>query len=385
VKELELRIDSLAAGGDGVARGPDGRVVFVPATVPGDRVRVRIEKQLPRFARGRVERLLEPGDARVEPRCPVYGRCGGCTWQHVDYAAQLEAKQRILSDALARIGGISLAELPAVHPSPRAYAYRSRARVHVERGRVGYRERGSHQLCAVTSCPVLVPELDRKLGELASAPPADDGEWELACASGEVRASPLPADAEAHGPSHLELRVAGERLRFSAGVFSQANAMLLETMLGRVGECVGSGEQLVELFAGSGLFTLSLARRFGGVVAVESNPAAAADLKSNLARAGLSNARVLCGRVEEAREALAGLHPQAVLLDPPRVGLTAGGMELVTELAAERVAYLSCDPATLARDLRALCARGYRLESVEGFDLFPQTHHLEALAVLEKA
>jgi 23S rRNA (uracil1939-C5)-methyltransferase len=346
---------------------------------------VRIEKQGPRFARGRVERLLEPGDARVEPRCPVYGRCGGCTWQHVDYSAQLEAKQRILSDALARIGEISLAELPPVHPSPRAYAYRSRTRVHVESGRVGYRERASHRLCAVVSCPVLVPELEVKLGELASAPPADDGEWELAAASGEVRATPLPADAEVSGPSLLELRVAGESLRFSAGVFSQANALLLETMLGRVRECVGSGEELVELFAGSGLFTLPLARCFGRVVAVEGNPAAAADLKSNLERAGLSNTRVLCGRVEESREALAGLRPEAVLLDPPRVGLLAGGVELVTQLAPERVAYLSCDPATLARDLRALCPAGYRLASVEGFDLFPQTHHLEALALLEKA
>jgi 23S rRNA (uracil1939-C5)-methyltransferase len=364
-----------------VGRSPDGRVVFVPATVPGDRVRVRIEKQLPRFARGRVERLLEPGAARVEPRCPAYGRCGGCTWQHVDYSAQLEAKQHILSDALARIGGISLAELPLVHPSPRAYAYRSRARVLVERGRVGYRERASHRLCAVESCP----ELEAKLAELASAPPAHDGEWELASASGEVRASPLPAEAEVCGPSLLELRVAGERLRFSPGVFSQANTLLLETMLGRVGECVGSGEELVELFAGSGLFTLPLARRFGRVVAVESNPAAAADLKSNLARAGLSNARVLCGRVEESRQALAGLRPEAVLLDPPRVGLAAEGVELVTQLAPERVAYLSCDPATLARDLRALCSAGYRLASVEGFDLFPQTHHLEALVVLQKA
>jgi len=381
VEEVELRIDSLAAGGDGVGRGPDGRVVFVPATAPGDRVRVRIERARARFARGRIEALLEPAPSRVEPPCPAFGRCGGCAWQHVDYPVQLEAKRRILSDALARIGGISLAEPPALTPSPEPYGYRLRARLQVEGGRVGYRRKGSRELCAVESCPVLVPELEAALRQLVARAPADDGEWELSYASGEVRMSALGASGNTG--ALLELDVAGERVRFSAGVFAQANALLLESLVGSVLGVLGSGDLLVELFAGSGLFTLPAARRFSSVVAVEGDPTAAEDLGANLAAAGLANVRVLRRRVEAAGSELRGLSPEALLLDPPRVGLAPGGAELVAGLGAGRVAYLSCDPATLARDLKALSAHGYRLVRVEGFDLFPQTPHVEALAVLE--
>lgn len=382
MEETVLHIESLAAGGDGVARGADGRVVFVPATAPGDRVRVRIEKSRSSFARGRVVALLEPGPARVEARCPAFGRCGGCAWQHVDYAAQLEAKRRILADALSRIGGIPLADTPPFTGSPRPYGYRLRARLRVEGGRVGYRLKASHALCAVDSCPVLLPELEARLGELAARAPSPGGDWELSAAGGQVRVAALSAgEGEGHP---LELEVAGERLRFSTGVFAQANALLLDVLVDRVVEAVGAGEKLVELFAGVGLFTLPLARRFPDVVAVEGSRAAARDLGENLASAGLDGVRVLHRRVEDADRDLAGLRPDVVLLDPPRVGLGAGGVELLARLDPGRVVYLSCDPATLARDLKALRGHGYGLVRVEGFDLFPQTPHVEALAVLER-
>jgi 23S rRNA (uracil1939-C5)-methyltransferase len=425
VDEIVLHIDSLAAGGDGVARAPDGRVVFVPYTAPGDRVRVRIEKRRSRFARARVVELLEPGPSRVEPRCAAFGCCGGCAWQHLDYPAQVEAKRRILADALTRIGGVALDEAPPFTASPRPYGYRLRARLLVEGGRVGYRRRASHALCAVGACPVLLPELEARLAELAARPPARGGEWELGCAGGEVRVTALGrksarsepqasggrtsksarsepqasggrtsksarSEPQASGgraglPAReepLQLEVAGERLCFSPGVFAQANALLLEPLLRAVLQAVGGGEQLVELFAGSGLFTLPLARRFLRVVAVEADPAAARDLRANLAAAGLSGVRVLRRRVEEAGRELAGLSPEAVLLDPPRAGLAAGGIALLARLAPRRVVYLSCDPATLARDVAALRPHGYQLLRVEGFDLFPQTPHVEALAVL---
>ena len=160
-------------------------------------------------------------------------------------------------------------------------------------------------------------------------------------------------------------------------------AEVLDVLVDRVVEAVGSGEKLVELFAGVGLFTLPLARRFPSVVAVEGSRAAADDLGRNLAAAGLERVRVLCGRVEHSGRDLAALSPDVVLLDPPRVGLGAGGVELLAELDPRRVVYLSCDPATLARDLKALREHGYGLARVEGFDLFPQTPHLEALVVLE--
>jgi 23S rRNA (uracil1939-C5)-methyltransferase len=388
VEELVLAIDSLAAGGDGVARSPDGRVVFVPYTAPGDRVRACVEKQSARFARARVVELLAPGAARVEPRCAVFGRCGGCAWQHVDYPAQVEAKRRILADALTRIGGVALDELPPFTACPRPYGYRLRARLLVEGGRVGFRRRASHALCAVGSCPVLLPELEARLAELAERPPSRDGEWELGCAGGEVRLAPLgrsQARSEPQGAAPLELEVAGERVRFSPGAFAQANALLLEPLVEGVVRAVGAGEELVELFAGSGLFTLPLARRFTQVVAVEADPAAAGDLRANLAAAGLSRVQVLRRRVEEAGPELAGRCPEALLLDPPRAGLAAGGVALLARLAPRRIVYLSCDPATLARDVGALRGHGYGLTRVEGFDLFPQTPHVEALAVLSPA
>ncbi|HSJ96864.1 MAG TPA: TRAM domain-containing protein, partial [Myxococcota bacterium] len=181
---VELTIESLAAGGDGVGRAPDGRVVFVPLAAPGDRVRVRLVEEKARFARGEIEALLVPGPERVEPRCPVFGICGGCAWQHLDYEAQVRAKRERLRDALARIAG--LAELPplAFTPSPAPYGYRGRARVRVERGGVGFRRRRSHALCAVTGCPLLAPPLDAALAALAAAPPRPAGEWELALGEG---------------------------------------------------------------------------------------------------------------------------------------------------------------------------------------------------------
>jgi 23S rRNA (uracil1939-C5)-methyltransferase len=405
VESAELRIESLAAGGDGVGRLPDGRVVFVPFSAPGDRVRVRLVESRGRFARGRVEELLEAGPDRVEPVCPVFGSCGGCAWQHVAYPAQLEAKRAILADALRRIGGFaeepttpqgfrsawpsstgapsrcaaaSRPGPPPIVPSPAPYAYRGRTRVLVEAGRVGYRRRRSHALCAVSRCPVLVAPLEDRLHELASHPPTRDGEWELACGSGEVRAAPVGA----RGGPRIHLEVEGRRIGFSAGVFVQSNALLLAELAARVAAAAGSGRLAVELFAGAGLLTVGLASRFARVVAVEHDRAAVRDLRHNLAEAELHNVEVVGGRVERALPTLAGLGPEALLLDPPRTGLPRGSAGDLAAVGPERIVYLSCDPATLARDLSELCACGFALHAVEAIDLFPQTPHVEALATL---
>jgi 23S rRNA (uracil1939-C5)-methyltransferase len=379
METVELRIESLAAGGDGVARLPDGRVVFVPYSAPGDRVRARVVESRARFARARVEALLEPGPARVEPACPAFGACGGCAWQHVGYAAQLEAKRAILVEALRRIGGLE-AEVAPVLSSPSAYGYRGRTRVRIEGGRVGYLRRHSHALCAVERCPVLVPALERRLGELVADPPTEQGEWELAVGSGGPRAAPL---ASRDAPVTL-LEVGGERLRISHGVFAQSNALLLEELAARVAEAAGRGGLAVELFAGAGLFTLGLARRFERVIAVEGDPAAARDLRANLAQAGPARVEIAVERVERTLPRLAGLRPRALVLDPPRTGLPRGSAADLAKLEPERVVYLSCDPATLARDLAELHPRGYALRRVQPIDLFPQTPHVEALALLER-
>ena len=376
---VELHIDALAAGGDGVGRLADGRVVFVPLAAPGDRVRARLVSLRSRFARAELDRVLEPGPARVAPACPVFGACGGCAWQHVVYDAQCEAKRAIVEDALRRIGRLAPPEVDFVR-SPRPLAYRARTRVLVEGGRVGYRRRASRELCAVEACPVLVPVVDDALRRLVAAPPAEDGEWELAAGAAGAVAHPLRGPGEA-----LEIAAGGGSLRISPGVFFQAHAGLRERLLEALARSAGAGALALELYAGAGFFTLSLARAFARVVAVEGERDAAADLRHNAARAAASGVAVVEARVEEAladADLLGGARPDAVVLDPPRTGLAPGAAGRIAALAPRRIVYLSCDPATLARDAAALVAAGYALEGVVAFDLFPQTPHVEVLARL---
>jgi 23S rRNA (uracil1939-C5)-methyltransferase len=185
--------------------------------------------------------------------------------------------------------------------------------------------------------------------------------------------------------SHVEIEVLGEWLRVSGGTFLQANALLREPLARAVVDAAGSGARCLELFAGAGLFTIPLARRFARLVAVESHPGAVADLEDNLRTAGLPDVEILARSVEEAfaANALAPLRPEVVVLDPPRAGLEPAARDGLPRLGAHRVVYLSCDPATLARDVAVLADADYELVALEGFDLFPQTAHVEALAVLE--
>ncbi len=382
---LEVAIDALAAGGDGIGRDAAGRVVFVPFAAPGDRLRVRVVEEQPRFARGEIDAVLVPGTDRVTPRCPVFGTCGGCAWQHIDYAAQLEAKRAMLQGALERIGGIEAQAIEFI-ASPQPYGYRGRARVLVEGGRVGFRKRRSHEVCAIAACPLLAPPLDAALAELAAQPPTQDGEWELSLGSdGSVRRLALAARASAAG--RIAVRVAGEQIEVSGGVFVQANALLQSALAQSVLDAAGQGGEVLELFAGAGFFTLALARRFERVAAVEADAAAAVDLSRNCAAAGLRQVRVIEAPVEAVLAAIRThrLAPDVVVLDPPRGGLGPRASLQLARLSAQRIVYVSCDPATLARDLRVLTEKRWSLARVIGFDLFPQTPHVEAVAVLTRA
>jgi 23S rRNA (uracil1939-C5)-methyltransferase len=396
--EIELVIDALAAGGDGIGRADDGRVVFVPFTAPGDRVLVEIRSKRARFAHGRVVTLLEPGPGRTDPVCPVFGTCGGCSWQHVDYKVQLESKAQILSDALSRLGGVGLEEEIHITPSPTPYHYRGRARVLAERRRVGFRKRKSHSLCSVRSCPILVPSVDRELGALADRAAASgdlDGEWELSVGVDGTRAIALSGEAglsgsgrsSGSGGSRVEIQVGEDRFGISPGVFAQSNSLLQNELAAAVHREAGEGGLAVELFAGAGFFTLGLARKFERVIAIESNAAATRDLADNLRAANLGNVDVRCERVEGlgADGEWCPEKPDVLLLDPPRTGLPPGSVEVLAQGAGSprRIVYVSCDPSTLARDLELFGRLGYRTLRVEGFDLFPQTPHVEAIAVLE--
>jgi 23S rRNA (uracil1939-C5)-methyltransferase len=350
-------------------------------------VRVRVTETQRRFVRGQPLAILEPGPDRIEPRCPVFGHCGGCSWQHLAYGAQVEAKRAIVRDAFTRIGHLELPDDPiSFVPSPQPYGYRLRARLHRESGAVGYLRRGSHALCATDRCPILVSELEALLPQLATqAPPTGRrSEFELAAgASGETRVVRLPA--KPRSGDRLALPLAREHVAVSPGVFAQANLFLLEPLAAAVHDAAGGGARLVELFAGSGFLTLGLARRFGAVTAVEADAAAIRDLEHNLEVAALSNVRCVRVAVERALEReLSDARPEIVVLDPPRSGLPRGVPARIARLGARRIVYLSCDPATLARDAAQLVEHGYALKSALGFDLFPQTPHVEVLAVLQR-
>jgi 23S rRNA (uracil1939-C5)-methyltransferase len=354
--EVELSIDALAAGGDGVGRVA-GLVVFTPRTAPGDRVRVRLREVRRRFARAEVVEILAPGPARRPAPCPWFGACGGCDWLHLDEAAQREARAAILRDALLRIGGFG--SLPAVEhlPSPASLGYRARARVAYARGRVGFRARHSHDVVDVARCAVLDPPTQEALARLRAAPPAGAGEVEIRGFQSPVRV--------------------GERdLAVGPGAFFQANRALWEPWRDLVLEACGRGRLAVELYAGVGFFTSGLDRRFERVVAVERGPAAR-DARRN------ARAEIVEAAAEDwAPRELEALAPDLVLLDPPRTGCHSSVSGAIAAAKPPRVVYVSCDPATLARDLRPLRG-GHRIARLVAIDALPQTHHVEALCALE--
>ncbi len=389
-----MEILSLAAGGDGVARLPDGLALFVPLSAPGDRVRVRIVERQRRFARAEISEILEAGPKRCPARCPVFGRCGGCTWQHLEYSVQLRAKQEILREALVRIGGWKLPDELVFTPSPDPYGYRIRARLLAGRAGIGYRQRASHSLCAIESCPILVPSLDAEVARLGASREIlteleSELEWELVAGrEGQVRSRPLePLDSPhaSEPPGGIALTAGGDSLQVSVGTFVQANGSLHAALHAAVLGSAGHGRRALELHAGAGFFTLALARRFAQLDAVEASPGAVADLRANLSAAGLSHVSVIEGDAEKVLQLGVRSAPELIVLDPPRAGLSPGGLQSLADLSAPRVVYLSCDPATLARDSARFREHGYALESVQGFDLFPQTSHVEALAVLVKS
>lgn len=378
---VQLRIDRLAGGGEGVGRDEGGRVVFVPATAPGDVVQARIVEEQKRFARAELVKVETPGPGRVEPRCPLVGECGGCAWQHLSYEEQCRAKAERVRDAFERVAGLALPGPVECTPSPEPFGYRSRARVGFRDGVVGFRRLRSHSLIAAPSCPVFTPALDAALARLGAKPP--DGRGELTIAAGEDGAVCITGDGR-RSPG-ITILAGEDPVRVSPGVFFQANALLRSALAAAVHEAAGTGARVLELFSGSGYFTIGLACHFGQVLVVESHGRATRDLAANLAAAGHDNVEVVTGLAERKLESpkLALFEPEVIVLDPPRKGLDRGSAERIAALRARRLVYVSCDPGTHARDCARLQSGGYQLTALRAFDLFPQTPHTEALAVLE--
>lgn len=355
-RELELEIERLAAGGDGVAH-VDGLAVFVPLAAPGDRVRARITRVEKRFARAEIESILVRGPARREAPCPYFGRCGGCTWQHLDEAEQSRARIAIVREALVRIAHRdALPEIEHV-PSPAAFHYRSRARIAWARRRVGFRARASHEVVDIETCAVLDAATETELSRVRARPPRGEGELEI----------------RGYGEN---LQVSGRTLAVGPSAFFQANRPLWERWQSLVLEACGRGERACELYCGVGFYTQGLVEQFARVIAVERSPAA---------RDARKNART--DVFEEACEdwaprELVAFAPELVLLNPPRSGCHQLVSDAIRAAKPSRIVYVSCEAATLARDIERLGA-DFRIARVIVLDALPQTHHVEVIAVLE--
>lgn len=381
---VEVTTERLAFGGDAVARH-EGLAIFVPFAAPGERLRIRITERKRNYARGVIEEILAPSPARRAPPCSYFGECGGCQLQHLSYDEQLRAKSGFVRDALARIGRIPW-DREIVIRSAAELGYRSRAQVKIESTsdqlRIGFNHAASHSVCDVESCPVLAPELDRAFqrlrSSLASSDTAIEQPAEVEMALGQTGVDLEPAMKGFLG-APLSQRIGDMTYSFSASTFFQVNNLLLEDFA-REATADYSGRLAVDLYAGVGLFTLQLARSFDRVIGVESDSRAARFARQNISDNKVTNVEFHNARVESWLRGLNSV-PDLILLDPPRAG-AAEAMDEIAKLKPARIAYVSCDPATLARDLRKLIDARYSLSSVVAFDLFPQTYHVETIAKL---
>ena len=394
---IEVTTERLAYGGEAVARY-DGLAVFIPFAAPREQLRVRITEQKKNFARAVIERVLEPSSFRREPPCPYFGTCGGCQLQHLTYEAQLESKVGFVRDALERIARIDWPREIKIR-SAAEFGYRSRAQVKIDwkARRVGFNRARSNAVCNVESCPILVPELDKALASVRVAVAEADGsehpesrfsQIEMAASDSGFALEPSTAGLPG-GPLR---QVAHDVLyTFGPSTFFQSNSHLLDCL---IDEAVGphsddsgdSGELAIDLFAGVGLFTIQMAGSFKRVIGVESDPQSAKFALENLGANEVTNVEFHTSSVEAWLKRYVDTKPappDLVLLDPPRTG-AAESIALVAQLKASRITYVSCDPTTLARDLRALVDSGYELSRIAAIDLFPQTYHIETVVALRR-
>lgn len=388
-------MEKLVYGGEGLGR-LDGRVVFTPFVLPGERILAQARQEKPGLVRAQAVEVLAPAPERVAAPCPYFARCGGCHYQHAPYEYQLRVKRAILVEELRRLARIEPpSEIEIVAGEP--WGYRNRAQLHAENGRLGYREARSHRLCAIDHCPISSPAVNDAIRTLVSM--QRDGRWprfvrslEVFTDERQVQLNVLETDrpvarrffdwAAELIPGMVTGAVDYEgRFRVSSNSFFQVNRFLHERLVETALQGA-EGETALDLYAGVGLFSLPLARKFRAVIAVESGGGAVRDLQFNAQRAGLTNVKTEQRSTEEYLSKCEKA-PDFVLVDPPRSGLGKTVVERLLELRPQRLVIVACDPSTLARDLAALVGGGYRFERMTLVDLFPQTFHMETVVSLK--
>jgi 23S rRNA (uracil1939-C5)-methyltransferase len=373
-----VTIERVVAGGFGLARH-GGRVLLVPLTAPGDVVEIELP---PRGPRADLRKVVTPGPDRVEPACAHYGECGGCDLMHLGYPAQVRAKVAMVVETIERIGGrdllASVSDVP-IKDNPLPLGSRIRATWQPTRSDcAGYFRRGSHEVIEIDDCPILDPALEaqRKLIGIGTRTTSLTNGRSMS-----ISVSGKAADT-------IEFTVADEIICGSADAFFQASLALLDQFVRYVVQhgARGSPERVLELYSGIGLFTVPLARLVGEIDAVESSELAVEFARKNVERASLRNVNCYAAPAERwLRNQLRREYgPETVLVDPPRAGLSDRVVAGILTMAPGRIVYVSCDPATFARDARRIVGNGYRMTEVTVFDLFPQTHHVELVAAFQR-
>jgi len=407
-KIFEIDLTSFAYGGEALGRLPDGRAVFTPFTIPGEKARVEVVEDKRGFARARLVEVLQPAAQRIAPRCAHFGLCGGCHYQHLPYAAQLAAKTAILSDQLERLGGLKAPPIHAAMASPQEFQYRNYVQFHLTReGKLGYHQPRSERVFPIREChlpeaalneiwPQLefeaLAEVERiglRLGvdddiqiilESRDPLPPDLSVEELPVSV--VHLSPAGAQVLAGSPD-ITLAVLGRLFRVSAGSFFQTNTAIAQAMVEHALALLPTEriEVALDVYSGVGLFSAFLAERVGRLAAVEVSPSATEDFSANLDE--FDNVELYEAAAEIALPEL-DLRPDVAIVDPPREGIARQALDGLMRLSPARLIYVSCDPATLGRDARRLTAGGYTLEQVTLFDQFPQTYHIESISLWVK-
>jgi 23S rRNA (uracil1939-C5)-methyltransferase len=405
---IQVEIQSLVYGGDGLGRLPDGRAVFVPFVLPGERVRIRIIEDKPRHARAELIAVLEPSPQRIQPRCLHFGICGGCQYQHTPYEQQLMIKTEIVREQLQRIGDFRDPPVHQTIPSPAPYYYRNNLQLHLTfDGKLGYYEARLPRVFAISECHLpetdlndVWPRLEMEkfpglerielrldasgdvLLVLESSQPEELPEMELDMPLSVVHLSPAGPIVMA-GDDHAVMQVLGRPFYLSAGSFFQVNTPQAENVVQYLLDHLPlrTDSIIMDIYCGVGLFSAFLAPRVGRLIGIESSPSACQDFATNLDE--FENVELYEGAAELILPQL-NVHPDIILVDPPRAGIHKEVFDAIVGLHPHTLAYVSCDPATLARDLKRLHRAGYELLSVQPFDMFPQTAHVESVVLITR-
>jgi 23S rRNA (uracil1939-C5)-methyltransferase len=395
---IEFEINDIAHGGEGVGR-VDGKAHFVSGVIPGEKVVGRVAKDGGSWARAELVEVRSPSPDRIDPLCPHATLCGGCQWQHATYEAQLAWKHNTVVTQLQHIGKIAEPPVMAVEAPGPPFGYRNRMDFKVHDGRPAMHRARSHELVPLEVCELLDPKLAAVFGRLDDLGGVSQFVLRTGSNTGEtlmIINGRIPDHAEdwdvplaqqegktvtgVAGPARITEEIAGTRFRITGNTFFQNNSHAAAALVDLVRDALRPEptDTVLDAYAGVGLFGAGLAAGVGRVIAVESNRIAAADLRRNLEAAGVDH-RVIRGKMESVAAHL-DEYADLAIADPPRTGLGETGIAAVTATSPRRLAYVSCDPASLARDAGLLAGHGYQLTEVTPVDMFPQTFHIEAVA-----